>query len=82
MGKFFKGSVDNSAIPCACGKHTSARCYFADGGPHGVCFDCGNVQLVQYADGSTAAHVVCNRCQTNHRAEIWETSVYDTLREN
>jgi hypothetical protein len=82
MGRFFKGSVYGGIITCACGKGTSARCYFGDGGPHGVCFDCGNVQLVQFADGSTSSHVVCKRCQANHRSEIWETSVYDALREN
>ncbi len=82
MGQFIKGSVQGGSIVCACGKCTSSRCYFADGGPHGVCFDCGNVQLVQFADGTTASHVVCKRCQSNHRSEIWETSVCDALREN
>lgn len=81
MGRFIRGSVDGGIITCACGKATAARCYFADGGPHGVCFDCGNVQLVQFPDGTTASHVVCHRCQSNHRSEIWETSVYDALRE-
>ena len=78
MSHFIKGTVPSSRL-CACGKHTQARCPFADGGPHGVCNDCSSAQRVKFADGTAAPRLVCHSCQRSHRSEIWEMALLDTL---
>jgi hypothetical protein len=79
MSQSIKGTVPSGGIPCACGKRTVTKCYFDTGGTHGVCIDCGSAHLVKFSKGFTASRLVCKRCVPLHRAEIWETALYDTL---
>jgi hypothetical protein len=79
MSRFITGSVASINVTCACGKRTVTRCHFADGGPHGVCIDCGDAELVKIADGLTTTRLVCKRCRAKHRAHIWATAIFDAL---
>ncbi len=60
-------------LKCRCGKNTKTRCFFRDGGLHGACGLCGELELVQLPTGGIVSRIVCERC-CRHQYALWKTA--------
>lgn len=61
-------------LECRCGKRTKTRCFFGDGGLHGACGLCGELELVQLPTGCIVSRMVCERCRRRHQYALWKTA--------